>query len=155
MNPMTDPINFTSTTPRWALPLLFAGQSQKEFYVNEAHALTDALLHAVCEGETAEAPATPVEGEAWLVAADATGEWTGEDGKLASRQAGNWLFSAPSDGMRLFDRSTGQMLLYRGGWQRPTPPALPSGGAVIDTEARAAIADLVTALADAGIFPAS
>lgn len=152
---MSDPISFTSATPRFALPLLFAGQSQKEFYVNEAHALTDALLHAACEGEAVDPPATPTEGDAWLVAAGATGDWAGEDGKLASRQAGNWLYAAPTDGMRLFDRSTGQMLLYRNGWQRPAPPASPSGGAIIDAEARAAIADLISALASAGIFATS
>jgi hypothetical protein len=113
------------------------------------------LLHAACEGEAADPPSTPVEGEAWLVASGATGEWTGEDGKLASRQSGNWLFTAPGDGMRLFDRSTGQTILYRGGWQRPAAPSPASGGSVIDVEARAAVADLIAALANAGIFPAS
>ena len=152
---MTDPISFTPATPRYALPLLFAGQAQKEFYVNEAHALIDALLHAACEGEAADPPATPTEGEAWLVGNGATGEWTGEDGKLASRQSGNWLFTTPSEGMQLFDRSTGQMILYRSGWQRPAAPILPSGGTVVDAEARTAIADLITALVDAGIFPSS
>lgn len=152
---MTDPISFTSATPRFALPLLFAGQAQKEVYVNEAHALTDALLHAACEGEAVDPPATPGEGEAWLVAAGATGEWTGEDGKLASRQSGNWLFAAPADGMRLFDRATGQMLLYRGGWQRPSAPTVPSGGAVIDSEGRTVLADLIAALTEAGIFPSA
>lgn len=149
---MTDPVSFPSATPRFALPLLFSGQAQKEFYVNEAHALADALLHAACEGETADPPATPAEGEAWLVGAGATDAWAGEDGKLAAWQAGNWLFAAPNDGMRLFDRATGQMLLYRGGWQRPAPPAAPSGGATIDAEARTAIADLVNALTAAGVF---
>jgi hypothetical protein len=151
---VTDPISFTSATPRFALPLLFAGQSQKEFCVNEAHALTDALLHAACEGESAAPPATPGEGEAWIVASGATGEWAGEDGKLAARQSGNWLFATPSDGMRVFDRSTGQMLLYRDGWRRPTAPTVPSTGSVIDSEARAAIADLIAALTDAGIVAA-
>lgn len=152
---MSDPISFPYATARFALPLLFAGQSQKEFYVNEAHALVDALLHAACEGEAASPPASPAEGEAWLVASGATGEWAGQDGKLAAWQFGNWLLTTPSDGMRLFDRSTGQMLLYRGGWQRPAAPALPSGGSVVDAEARAAIADLVATLADAGILPSS
>lgn len=132
-----------------------AGQSQKEFYVNEAHARTDALLHAACEGEAADPPAAPVEGETWLVATAATGDWAGADGQIASRQSGNWLFVTPSDGMRMFDRATGQMLLYRGGWQRPSAPAAPAGGASVDSEARAALADLIAALANAGVFPAA
>jgi hypothetical protein len=152
---MSDPISFPSATARFALPLLFAGQSQKEFYVNEAHALVDALLHAACEGEAASPPASPAEGETWLVASGATGEWAGQDAKLAAWQSANWLLTTPRDGMRLFDRSTGQMLLYRGGWQRPATPALPSGGSVVDAEARTAIADLVATLADAGILPSS
>ena len=134
---------------------MLAGQAQKEFYVNEAHALADALLHAACEDEAAAPPVDPADGEAWLVATGATGEWAGEDGKLAARQAGNWLVVAPKDGMRLFDRATGQVLLYNGGWQRPAAPALPSGGSVIDAEARAAIADLISALVGGGVLPSS
>ena len=148
---MTDPISFTSATPRFGLPLLFSGQSQKEFYVNEAHALADALLHATCEGEAADPPAAPAEGDAWLVGTGGTGAWAGADGKMASYQAGNWLFAAPNDGMRLFDRSTGQMLLYHAGWQRPAAPGAPSGGTTVDAEARAAIGDLGSALIQAGI----
>lgn len=91
--------------------------------------------------------------EAWIVAAGATGEWAAQDGKLAARQSGNWLFAAPSNGMRLFDRSSGQILLYQDGWQRPTAPTVPSTGSVVDSEARAALADLLAALAQAGIFP--
>src|SRR5690606_18685268 len=100
---MSDPIVFTTTTARFGLPLLFAGQAQKEFYVNEAHALTDALLHAACEGEGAAPPASPAAGETWLVAAGATGDWAGQDDALAAFQSGSWLFVQPKEGMRLFD----------------------------------------------------
>lgn len=87
------------------------------------------------------------------MAAGATGDWADEDGKLACRQSGTWLFVSPSEGMRLFDASSGQVVLYRGGWQRPVAPADPGGGTTVDSEARTAISALITALADAGIFP--
>ena len=53
---MTDPVDFGSMTPRFELPLLFAAQAQKEFFVNEAHSLVDALLHPVVKGTTPTPP---------------------------------------------------------------------------------------------------
>lgn len=152
---MPDPITFDSISPRYALPLLYAGQSQKEVFVNEAHALTDALIHCAIEGTSATPPGSPVEGTNWLVAASPTGAWSGQAGKIACRQAGNWLFVMPQDGMRLLDKSNGQERRYASGWLAPTVTALPSGGTTIDAEARSAIADLIAALRTAGIFPAS
>lgn len=149
---MPDPVVFTSATPRHALPLLFAGQSQKEAFVNEAHALTDALLHPAIEGEASDPPAEPVEGECWLVGSAASGEWNGEDGKLACREAGNWLFVAPCDGLSVLDKSSGQQLRFCDGWQVAEPPAEPTGGATEDAEARAAIVGLIDALRVAGVF---
>ncbi len=149
---MSDPVTFTSATPRHALPLLFAGQAQKELTVNEAHALADALLHPAVEGEATDPPAAPDEGESWLVGTGATGDWTGGEGKLACREAGNWLFVAPRDGMSVLDRSSGQRILYLDGWQRAVPPAEPTGGTTADAEARTAIAGLIEALRVAGVF---
>jgi hypothetical protein len=150
---MSDPITFTSASPRYGLPLLFAGQSQKEFFVNEAHALTDALLHPAIEGEANAPPAAPVEGECWLVGAAPTGQWAGQAGRLASHQAGTWVYATPRDGLRLLDRSTGQEIRYRSGWQRPNAPAAPTGGTTVDAQARAAIAGLIAALVASGILP--
>lgn len=152
---MPDPITFDSISPRFALPLLFAGQAQKEAFVNEAHARADALLHCAIEGEAAAPPTTPVEGTNWLVAASPTGPWAGQAGKIACRQAGNWLFVAPRDGIVLLNRANGQQRRYFASWLAPTVPAAPSGGATIDAEARTAIADLVAALRTAGVFPQS
>jgi hypothetical protein len=85
---MTDPIPFPSATPRFGLPLLFPGQARKEFFVNEAHALTDALLACVVEGEAPAPPSTAGEGTSWLVASSATGDWPGMTAPLlAARPA--------------------------------------------------------------------
>lgn len=149
---MTDPIAFDSTTPRWNLPFLFAGQAQKEAFVNEAHALVDALLHPTVEGEADAPPADPQDGDCWLVGPAPTGDWSDRAGLLACRQQGVWLFAAPRDGMRLFDRAAGHMRFYNGGWFAPTAPAAPSGGVVIDAESRAAISLLIDRLREAGIF---
>ena len=150
---MTDPISFTSASPRHGLPLLFAGQSQKEVFVNEAHALTDALLHAAIEGEADAPPPAPEPGETWLVGDAPTGAWDGHAGELASYQAGTWIFATLRDGMRAFDKAAGQDIRYRDGWQRAVAAAVPTGGTTVDAEARAAIGGLIAALIAGGILP--
>jgi hypothetical protein len=152
---MSDPITFTSTTPRYALPFLFAGQSQKEFFVNQAHVLVDALLHPAIDGEGDTPPPAPAEGESWLVGETPTGAWADHAGALASYQAGDWVFVVPRDGLRVLDKLTGQAILYRDGWQRPATPPEPAGGATVDAEARLAIADLVEVLIASGILAQS
>lgn len=133
-------------------PERVAGQAQKEVFVNEAHALADALLHPAIEGEADAPPAAPAAGECWLVGDTPTGDWVGHAGEIASFQPGGWIFAAPRDGVRVLDRSTGQDIRYRGTWQRPETPAAPSGGTTVDAEARAAIADLVAALVAGGLL---
>lgn len=150
---MADPISFTTASPRFALPFLFAGQAQKEFYVNQAHALVDTLLHPVVEGTTETPPAAPQEGQAWLVGPAPTGAWQGQAGALAAFEAGTWLFVPPREGMQVFDQSTAQYARFSGGWQRATAPVAPVGGTVVDSQARAAIVQLIEALASAGILP--
>jgi hypothetical protein len=151
---MSDPVVFDSTSARFGLPLLFVGQAQKEAYVNEALGRLDGLLFCAIEGETATPPTSPADGQAWLVATGPTGAWTGHAGELALRQAGQWLFVSATDGMRLLNRATGQDMRRAGGlWRTATAPMTPTGGTVIDAEARSTIVALVAALRQAGVFP--
>ena len=154
---MSDPISFDSRSARFEMPYLFAGQSQKEGFVNESTARIDTLLHCAIEGEAAvppAVPAVPAEGTCWLVGSAASGDWAGQVGKIAARQSGNWLFIAPRDGMRVLNRATGQEIRYLGSWKIATRPALPTGGTTIDAEARAAISALIASLTTAGVIPA-
>lgn len=151
---MSDPIIFENATSRFALPLLYSGQAEKEAFVNEAFARADALLHYTASGQTGTPPTDPGEGEAWLVAPGATGAWAGQDQTLALQQGGGWTFIAPREGMRVFDTQAGQERFFAGTWKKATLPVEPLGGSTVDGEARAAIADLVSSLQSLGILPA-
>ena len=143
---------FSSATPRHALPYLLAGQAQREFYVNESLSRIDMLMHPSIEGELTAPPVDPVDGDCYIVALGATGDWSGKDGQLAGWIAGAWVFVEPWNGLRVRDNSTSSMVLYSDGWLRPEAPADPVGGTVVDAEARAALAALVAILRQHGLF---
>ena len=151
---MTQPVAFDAASARHAFPFLVAGQAQKEFFVNEALARIDTLLHPAIEGEIAAPPAGPEAGQCWLVADAASGEWAGREGQLAAWDAVQWTYCAPVPGMQVLDVSAGQRLVFNGIWRRAQRPAEPAGGTVVDVEARAAIAALLDLFATLGIIPA-
>lgn len=115
----------------------------------------DALVFAVIEAQLDAPPTNPANGLCWLVGQNPTGEWLGQAGALAAREADQWLFAAPVDGMRILDRATGQHRHYLGSWKAPAAPTAATGGTVVDAEARAAIASMLECLAEAGIIPSA
>lgn len=149
---MSNTANYTSTTARHSLPLLFAGQAQKEFVVNEALARLDLLTQPNVVDERADPPTSVVAGDCYLIAANATGEWAGHDGALAGWDGTQWTMVAPKQGMLIRDSSQATWLIFSDGWQRLAAPAEPSGGSVVDVEARDALANLLSALKEFGIF---
>ncbi|WP_427964185.1 DUF2793 domain-containing protein [Altererythrobacter sp.] len=129
-----------------------SGQAQKEFFVNEGLAIMDALLHPVVEGVQTTPPNTPADGEMWIVATPGQAEWTGQDDNLAFFHGSEWRFIVPYDGFRAYNRSLGRIDLFIGQWSSLNEPQPPSGGVVVDTEARASIAEILAALSAAGVF---
>ena len=88
----------TSTT-RLGLPLIDAAQAQKHITHNEAINTLDQLVQAaVASRSLATPPASPNAGDAYIVAASPTGDWTGKSGSIAAWQDGAWTFYAPSPG---------------------------------------------------------
>lgn len=151
---MSDLLSFAATSARHRLPLIFPGQVQKEFFVNEAHSLIDALLHPSVLGTVSSAPVESLDGDCWIVGPKPNAEWADHAGMLACRQAGTWMFAAPCEGMRVFDRARGADMRYMAGrWTGAAPVAAPDGGEIVDPEARAAITDLIAALTGAGMLP--
>jgi len=102
-------------TPLIGLPLLEASQAQKHVTHNEALLLLDAVLHlAVISRALAAPPASPGDGDRYLVAASATGDWLGHSSHLAFREAGSWRFAVPKAGWRLWVVAESLFLLFDG-----------------------------------------
>jgi hypothetical protein len=104
-----------SDTPNLGVTLLEAAQAQKHVTVNDALSRLDALVHlAVLSRTLATPPATPVEGDRYLVPASPTGAWTGQTGKIAAWLAGQWVFATPREGWRLWVNSEDLLLVFDG-----------------------------------------
>ncbi len=89
----------TDTTAKLNLPLIAAAQAQKHITHNEALEALDTIVQlSVLDRDLATPPATPAEGDSYIVAAAATGDWAGHEGEIASFRNGGWAFHAPRPG---------------------------------------------------------
>ena len=167
---MTDDV-----TTRLALPLLSAGQAQKEMTHNEALTLLDLFAQPVVLAVGIDTPpATPAAGQCWIVGGVPTGVWAGHAHHLAGWTAGGWRFCIPKMGMRVWNLADASEALFdAGGWAvgivrgsrleidgvqvvaaQQSHVALPSGGTVVDAEAREAIRAIFAALHTHGLIAA-
>jgi len=142
-------------TARFALPLLATGQAHKELFHNEAITLVDFLLDPVVEGISTDPSALSAEdGQCWLVDNGATGDWEGHEGEVAAWTANGWNFIVPVEFMRITISGTGVRAIFRDDvWQIADFVAGATGGTTIDSEARAAIDSILTALQTHAILP--
>jgi hypothetical protein len=163
----------TDSSPRLGLPFILPGQAQKELFHNEALLRLDFLLQAAVEGPpSASPPANPQEGQCWIVAEGASGEWSGRTGSLAGWSEGGWRFIEPRTGMSVWNKADAVQIRWDGsawtdgeitcsgvfvgglqvvGQRHPGVPS-PSGGTIIDAEARAAIGAIIAALMSHGLI---
>ena len=160
-------------TARLALPLLAAGQAQKEVAHNEALLLLDMLVHITAESADLSAPpASPAVGACWIVAAVGAADWAGKDGTIAGWTASGWRFAAPAQGWQVWVVDRGHVMRFNGtAWidhdvredgyyvagnrvvsGRQAPIADPAGGATVDASARAAIGAILGAMRTHGLI---
>lgn len=160
-------------TTRLGLPLLSAGQAQKEAFHNEALTALDLLVQpSVVTTTRSTPPAEPKGGEAWIVAAGADGAWTGREDQLAGWTEGGWRFAAPILGMAIWVEDAGVIARWSGrAWRlgeitgrtlvldgeqmvgsRQPAIAPPTGGDIRDMEARGAIDAILAALRNHGLI---
>ncbi len=130
-------------TNRLGLPLLFSGQAQKEVTHNEALFLIDGATQPDVEGVSA----TPItnlaetdQGKSWLVGSNPQASWSDQANNIAIWNGGSWRFIRAKEGMLLFRRDISQFSIYKNAaWFTAATISGPTGGSVIDIEARAKI----------------
>lgn len=161
------------TTDRHHLPLLSAGQAQKELAHNEALTLIDAVANIAVESlALGDPPIDPAAGACWIVSAGASGAWAGRERALALWTINGWRFVAPVEGMRAYVKDVALWAEYIGAnWQagvviagrvrvggidvlagQQPAIALPFGGSVIDVEVRAILAQVIATLRNHGLI---
>ena len=127
---------------------------------------------AVEELPLAAPPGSPVVGNCYIVAASPSGAWAGKAHHLAAYTSGGWRFIAPRDGLNAYVKSSGATAAYRSGaWvigelsgsqvsiegvkvvgARRAALGAPAAVTTVDTEARAAIGLILTAMRDHGLI---
>ena len=104
-----------SESPSLMLPLLAAEQAQKHVTMNEALGLLDALVQlSVKDRHLTAPPASPADGDRYIVAAGATGAWAGKSNHVAIRQNGGWIFRPPREGWRCWVDDENVLLIFDG-----------------------------------------
>ncbi|RYY46822.1 MAG: DUF2793 domain-containing protein [Sphingomonadales bacterium] len=158
-------------TSRLMLPLLAAGQAQKEMYHNEALIRLDLVVQGAAVAITGTPPENPEPGQCWIISEAPEGEWTGHPLAVAGWSESGWRFLAPCDGMRMWlGQVAGFAVFSDGEWLigqahgrvfvagqqliGPRAEAIvePDGGIVVDAEARAAILAVLNAMREHGLI---
>lgn len=86
-------------SPHLLLPYILAAQAQKHVTHNEALRLLDAVVQlSVLDRDLAAPPATPADGDRYIVASGATGLWAGWDLNVTTWVDGVWMRLVPRPG---------------------------------------------------------
>lgn len=81
------------------MPYLAAAQNQKHITLNSSLSRLDILVQlSVASKMQTVKPVSPLEGDHYIIASGATGDWSGLDDKLALYQDGAWVEIQPKNG---------------------------------------------------------
>ncbi|MBV0912954.1 DUF2793 domain-containing protein [Anianabacter salinae] len=122
-----------SETAQFQLPLLAPSQAQKHVTVNEALTRLDALANLRIVSERPDPPADPAEGDVHAVTSGASGLWAGQEGRLALRLSGAWVFVSPRAGWSAWHAADARAVRFDGTDWIAEGAAMPLG-AITTTE---------------------
>ncbi len=123
---MSDTLNF-------GMPLLDAAQAQKHVTINEALVRADVLAARLIQArDLTTPPVTPTDGQAWIVATGATGDWAGHDTEIAAFLNGGWVFLTPWAGAAFWVAAEATQVSWVGGaWVAGQTAASPNAALTV------------------------
>ncbi len=102
-------------TPNLDLPYILPSQAQKHVTHNEAIRALDAVVQAgVLSRSLDSPPETPDEGDRYIVATGASGDWSGHDLDIAAWQDGAWMFYTAKTGWAAWINSENILVVWDG-----------------------------------------
>lgn len=107
-----------TTSNNLNITLVEQSQAQKEVTVNTAITVLDAILNmGVIDKDLATPPGSPAEGDSYIVAATATGDWATHEDDLAYYSNSAWAFITPNEGLTVWVNDEDTHYAYDGsGW---------------------------------------
>lgn len=136
----------SDTTVNLEMPYILPSQAQKHVTHNEALQRLDAVTQLVIQAEMTAPPASVAEGTCFAVAAPATGDWSGQAGRIAFRQDGAWIFMTPREGWQAWFAGPARPVVFAAGLWTPLALSAPDE-LVLDRLGIAASADDTNRLA--------
>lgn len=144
---MTDTVNL-------GLPFIEGSQAQKHVTHNEALRILDAAIQiAVLDRTLTAPPSTPADNERHIVAADATGAWSGQANAIATWQDGAWAFVVPKAGWCVWSAADAAIFVYDGAvWGEASGSAGSVG--LLGVNTMASTPNLLSVKSNAALFAA-
>ena len=104
-----------ANTIKFDLPEWAASQSQPWGAFNTAMRDVDQLMQiSVIDLALTTPPVSPAEGDAYIPAATATGDWVGEENKLAFYSNGGWVFKTLVNGSLIYNQNDSKYYNWNG-----------------------------------------
>lgn len=104
------------TTPNLDLEEWEQDQDQPHITVNTALRILELMCQLrILDRDLAAPPGAPNDGDCYLIAAGASGEWTDRTDQIALYVGTSWIYLFPKSGWRAYIVDEGQNVQYSGG----------------------------------------
>ncbi len=147
-----------ANSPNLILPYIEAAQAQKHVTHNESLRVLDAAVQlSVLDRDLTAPPGSPSDGDRYIPASGATGDWSGKDLNIAAYQDGAWAFLVPRVGWLVWVADEDVLLVWDGSsWIDASAVSSlnPASGGLVGVNATADTTNRLSVSAPAALFDA-